>query len=77
MIDIIGPGNGESMCSHFFLSTTEKREMQFKSVKKMYNVEVEFQSGLSKNVKVKATSLSKAEEKALKFNPSAVRVKRA
>lgn len=50
--------------------------MQPKSPKRLYNVEVEFAGGLTKNVRVKATSREKAEERALKFNPSAIGVKR-
>ena len=50
--------------------------MQLKSPKKMFNVTVEFQNGLTRNVKVKATSQEKAEQRALKFHPSAKGVKR-
>lgn len=50
--------------------------MQFKSPKTLYNVEVEFQNGMTKNVKIKAVSRDKAEARALKFNPSAKGIKR-
>lgn len=50
--------------------------MQLRSPKKLYNVEVEFANGLTKNVKVKAVSREQAEQRALKFNPSATGVKR-
>jgi hypothetical protein len=51
--------------------------VQLKSPKKLYNVELEFGNGLTRNVQVKASSREKAEARALKFNPSATGVKRA
>lgn len=50
--------------------------VQIKSPKRLYSIEVEFAGGLSKIVKVKAVSREKAESRALKFNPSAIGVKR-
>ena len=50
--------------------------MQLKQSKKPYTVVVMFPGGMTRNVKVKATSREVAEAKALKFNPSAVGVKR-
>lgn len=50
--------------------------MQLKSKKKPYTVVVEFEHGVTRNVKVKATSREVAEHKALKFNPTAKGVKR-
>lgn len=50
--------------------------MQIKSPKKLYNIEIEFPKGLTRNVQVKAVSREKAEARALKFNPSAIGVKR-
>lgn len=51
--------------------------MSLGSQKRTYNVEVEFQNGLTRNVKVKAADRDKAEQKALRFHPSAIRVKKA
>lgn len=50
--------------------------MQFKPSKQLYRIEVEFDNGLTKGVKVRATSKEIAERIALKRNPSAKRVKR-
>lgn len=50
--------------------------MQSKRSKQLYQVEVEFQNGMTKMVKVKAIDRPTAEKRALKFHPSAVRVKR-
>lgn len=50
--------------------------MQLKPKKKPYTIVVEFESGMTRNVKVKATSREVAERKALKFNPTAKGVKR-
>jgi oligoribonuclease (3'-5' exoribonuclease) len=60
-----------------FLSTIERGTLQLKPQKRLYNVEIEYQSGLTRNVQVKAVSKAKAEERALKFHPSAIRVKRS
>jgi hypothetical protein len=50
--------------------------VQIKQPKRLYNVEIEFANGLTKNVPIKAISRVKAEDQALKQNPSATRVKR-
>jgi hypothetical protein len=50
--------------------------VQLKPTKKMYPIVVEFQNGLTRTVKVRAASRDKAEARAMKFNPSAVRIKR-
>lgn len=50
--------------------------MQIKRSKQLYNVDVEFKSGVTKRVKVKAVDRPTAEKRALKFHPSAIRVKR-
>jgi hypothetical protein len=51
--------------------------MQIRSPKRLYNVEIELHNGMTKNVQVKATSRDKAEERALKFNPTAKGIKRS
>lgn len=50
--------------------------MQIRSPKRLYNVEVEFQNGMTRNVPIKAVSREKAEQRALKFHPSAKGIKR-
>lgn len=50
--------------------------MQIKPQKKLYTVVVEFAHGMTRNVKIKATSREIAEHKALKFHPTAKGVKR-
>jgi hypothetical protein len=50
--------------------------VQKKSRKQVYNIPIEFKNGVSRNVKVKATSREAAEKRALKFNPRAVGIKR-
>lgn len=50
--------------------------MQHKRSKLLYHVEVEFRNGLTKMVKVKAVDRQTAEKRAMKFHPSAIRVKR-
>jgi hypothetical protein len=47
-----------------------------KSPKQLYTIPIEFANGLSRNVKVKAVTREKAEERALKFHPTAVGIKR-
>ena len=49
--------------------------MRPRQSKKLYNIVVEFPNGLTKNVKVRATSREIAEKRALKFNPHAKGVK--
>lgn len=67
---------GSEVRSHFFSARVERREMQFKSPKRLYTVVVEFHNGMTRNVKVKAVSRDKAESRALKFHPTAKRIKR-
>jgi hypothetical protein len=50
--------------------------MQIKSKKKLHIVVLEFSNGITRSVKVKAVSREDAEDRALKFNPSAKGVKR-
>ncbi len=50
--------------------------MQLQPKKKLYTIEVELSNGLTKLVKVKAIDREHAEQRALKFNPTAVGVKR-
>jgi len=47
-----------------------------KKLKKLYHIELEFVHGMTKLVKVKAVDRETAEKRALKFNPSAIKVKR-
>lgn len=47
-----------------------------KSNKKQWPVTLVYANEMTRTVKVKASSLAKAEEKALKFHPSALGVKR-
>jgi hypothetical protein len=50
--------------------------MQTKKSKKLYYVELEFANGLSRQVKIRATTREIAEKRALKFHPTAKGVKR-
>jgi hypothetical protein len=50
--------------------------LQTKSKKKLHHVTVEFPNGTTKLVKVKASDTDAAEQRALKFNPSAIGVKK-
>ena len=50
--------------------------MQLRQSKQLYTVVVEFSNGVTRSVKVKATSRESAERKALKFHPSAKGIKR-
>lgn len=50
--------------------------MRTKKSKQLFTIEVEFENGMTRYVKVRAVSREVAERKALKFNPSAKRVKR-
>jgi hypothetical protein len=50
--------------------------LQTKSKKELFHITVEFPNGTTKLVKVKATDRDAAEQRALKFNPSATGVKR-
>lgn len=50
--------------------------MQLSSQKKLHIIVLEYKNGLTRTVKTKALTREAAEEKALKFNPSATGVKR-
>lgn len=50
--------------------------MQTKKSKRLYHVELEFPNGLTRQVKIRATSREIAENRALKFHPNATGVKR-
>lgn len=50
--------------------------MRTKKVKTLYHIELEFVNGITKLVKIKASNRETAEQRALKFNPSAIKVKR-
>jgi hypothetical protein len=54
----------------------ERILVQRKPQKRPYTVVIEFEHGMTRNVKVKATSREVAEHKALKFHPTAKGVKR-
>ena len=64
------------MWFQFFSANESRSKVQLKSTKRLYAVEVEFQNGLTRTVKVKASSKDQAEIKALKRHPSAKGVKR-
>jgi hypothetical protein len=51
-------------------------EVQKKSKKQLYRIPVEFANGMTRTIKVKATSREVAEQRALKFSPGAKGVKR-
>lgn len=50
--------------------------MQKKKSKQLYRIPIEFANGMTRTVKVKATSRENAEARALKFHPNAKGVKR-
>lgn len=50
--------------------------MQKKKSKQLYRIPLEFPMGVTRTIKVKATDREHAETRALKFNPSAMGVKR-
>lgn len=50
--------------------------MQTKKSKRLYSIVVEFENGMTRTVKVKATDRETAEKRALKFNRTAIGVKR-
>lgn len=50
--------------------------MQPKPSKRLYNIIIEFANGMTRSVKVKAATREAAENRALKFHPNAVGVKR-
>lgn len=49
--------------------------MQIKKSKRLYNIVVEYQNGMTRNVKIRAVTREIAEKKALKFYPNAKGVK--
>lgn len=49
--------------------------MQAKKSKKVFTITLEFDNGVTRPVKVRATTREIAERKALKFNPTAKGVK--
>jgi len=50
--------------------------VQQKKSKQLYRIPLEFANGMTRTVKVKATSRETAELRALKFHPGATGVKR-
>jgi hypothetical protein len=50
--------------------------MRTKKSKRLFHITVEFESGLTRTVKVRAVTREIAEKRALKFHPSAKGVKR-
>lgn len=50
--------------------------MKITQKKTLHTIVVEFANGMTRTVKVKAVKRETAEQKALKFNPSATGVKR-
>lgn len=46
-----------------------------KKVNKLYNIELAYESGLSRTVQVRASSKEIAEKRALKRNPGAIGIK--
>jgi len=51
--------------------------MQTKKSKQLYTIVVEFENGLTRTIRVRATTREIAEKRALKFNPSAKGVRRS
>lgn len=49
--------------------------MQAKKSKRLYNIVVEYQNGMTRTVKIRAVTREIAEQRALKFHPRASRVK--
>jgi hypothetical protein len=49
--------------------------MQIKKSKRLYNIVVEYQNGMTRSVKIRAVTREIAEKKALKFHPNAIGVK--
>ena len=50
--------------------------MQTKKSKKLFNVILEFENGMTRTVKVRAVTREIAEKRAMKFHPSAKGVRR-
>lgn len=51
--------------------------MRAKKLKRLFHVVVEFENGMTRTVKTKASSREVAEARALKFHPNAKGVKRS
>lgn len=49
--------------------------MRIKKSKRLYNITVEFENGLTRTVKIRAVTRAIAEKRALKFHPNALGVK--
>lgn len=62
--------------SSYFYPQLKGSQLQTKSNKKLHQVTVEFKNGSTKTITVKATDQDAANKRALKFNPSAIGVKR-
>lgn len=60
----------------YFYSQRKAAAMRSKKLKRLYPIVVEFGNGMTRAVKVKASSREVAEKRALKFHPSAKGVKR-
>ncbi len=60
----------------YFCPPQKGIEVQKKMSKRLYRIPLEFQNGVTRTVPVKATSREVAESRALKFHPTAVRIKR-
>jgi hypothetical protein len=59
----------------YFGPLIERPEVQQKKRKRLYLIPLEFTNGMTRTVKVKATSRENAENRALKFHPGALGVK--
>lgn len=60
----------------YFCSQLKGILLQIKKSKQLYSVMLEFKGGVTRTVTVKAKDRPTAERRALKFHPSAYRVKR-
>lgn len=60
----------------YFCQQQKGPAVQTKKSKSLYTVVVEFENGMTRSIKVKASSRELAETRALKFNPKAKGVKR-
>jgi len=49
--------------------------MRTKKSKQLFRIELEYDNGMTRSVKIRATTREIAEKRALKFNPGARRVK--
>jgi hypothetical protein len=50
--------------------------MRTKKSKQLFKIELEYDNGMTRSVKIRATTREIAEKRAMKFNPSARGVKR-